>query len=75
VDTGKGRILTRRELQVLTLVCRGFTNEEISKALRIGLSTVRNYVASIMDKLEARNRTHAAMIAIKKKLVDIPDIE
>jgi len=74
VDTGEDKILTKRELQVLTLVCRGFTNEEISKALRIGLSTARNYVVSIMDKLRARNRTHAAVIAIKRKLVDIPDI-
>lgn len=55
--------LTERELEVLETVARGSTNEEIAEALHISLSTVKTHVASLMDKLGARNRVEVAIWA------------
>lgn len=52
--------LTDRELEVARLVARGRTNEEIAGELFISLSTVKTHLASILRKLEARNRVEAA---------------
>lgn len=55
--------LTEREVEVLETVARGYTNEEIADELHISLSTVKTHVASLMDKLGARNRVEVAMWA------------
>jgi DNA-binding NarL/FixJ family response regulator len=51
--------LTERELQVLTLIAAGDSNAEIGAKLYLGKQTVMTYVKRLLDKLEARNRTHA----------------
>lgn len=61
--------LTQREEEVLALVARGRTNAEIAHALFIGLSTVKTHVASLMTKLDARNRVEIAMWAYDTKRV------
>lgn len=55
--------LTDREEDVLRSLARGFTNEEIASALNISLSTVKTHVASLMGKLDARNRVEVALWA------------
>lgn len=55
--------LTEREEEVLLTVARGMTNVEIAKALFISLSTVKTHLASLMRKLDARNRVEIAMWA------------
>jgi DNA-binding NarL/FixJ family response regulator len=55
--------LTDREEQVLVLVARGRTNAEIATELFISLSTVKTHLASLMNKLGARNRVEIAMWA------------
>lgn len=55
--------LTEREEQVLLTIARGRTNEEISQELHISLSTVKTHVASIMGKIDARNRVEIAVWA------------
>lgn len=55
--------LTEREVEVLEAVARGYTNEEIADELHISLSTVKTHVASLMDKLGARNRVELAIWA------------
>lgn len=55
--------LTEREEQVLVTVARGRTNAEIADDLCISLSTVKSHLASLMSKLEARNRVELAMWA------------
>jgi len=55
--------LTDREEQVLLTVARGRTNAEIADELHISLSTVKTHLASLMQKLGARNRVEIAMWA------------
>ena len=55
--------LTAREEQVLITVARGRTNTEIADELYISLSTVKTHLASLMRKLDARNRVEIAMWA------------
>ncbi len=55
--------LTAREEEVLVTVARGRTNSEIADDLHISLSTVKTHLASIMNKIGARNRVEIAMWA------------
>jgi len=57
--------LTDQEMRVLAQVSEGKTNREIAEALYLGEGTVRNYVSSILSKLELSNRTEAAAYAVK----------
>jgi DNA-binding NarL/FixJ family response regulator len=65
----EGEPLTEREVEVLHLVARGLANDEIAQNLVIAASTVKNHVARIMAKLGARNRTHAAVLAVHRRYV------
>ena len=55
--------LTDREEEVLLSVAAGHTNEEVANELYISLSTVKTHLASLMNKLGARNRVEIAMWA------------
>lgn len=59
--------LTKREIEVLELIARGMTNKEIAAELYLSDKTVRNYVSSILDKLDISHRTQAAIFFIEKK--------
>ena len=61
--------LTERERQVLEGLCRGLSNKEIARELALQEVTVKLHVKTLCRKLEARNRTHAAMIAKETGLV------
>jgi DNA-binding NarL/FixJ family response regulator len=52
--------LTVREREVLRLIDAGLSNKEIAQRLRIGVSTVKNHVHSILDKTRASRRAQAA---------------
>ncbi|RLC86903.1 MAG: DNA-binding response regulator [Chloroflexi bacterium] len=60
--------LTEQELRVLGLVSKGRTNKEIARALFLGEGTVRNYVSSILSKLDLTNRAEAAAYAVRHGL-------
>ncbi len=62
--------LTLQERQVLALIAEGKTNREIAQALFLGEGTVRNYVSSILSKLNVSNRAEAAAYAIEHNLKD-----
>lgn len=55
--------LSERELEVLGELARGCANREIGERLHLAEGTVKNYVSSILAKLGARDRTHAAVLA------------
>jgi DNA-binding NarL/FixJ family response regulator len=61
--------LTERQREVLGFVADGHSNEEIARRLHLGVSTVRYHVGEILDRLGARNRAHAAAIAIRYDLL------
>lgn len=62
--------LTPQEMQVLSLIAEGQTNREIADKLFLSEGTVRNYVSSILSKLEVSNRAEAAAYAIQHHLKD-----
>ncbi|MXW41349.1 MAG: response regulator transcription factor [Synechococcus sp. SB0668_bin_15] len=66
------RKLTARERQVLELIVRGCSNQEISRQLHVGPSTVKTHVSRLLDKLDARDRTQAAVRAIALGLAPWP---
>lgn len=55
--------LTEREEEALALVSQGLTNAEIADELRVSLSTVKTHLASLMTKLDVRNRVELAIWA------------
>ena len=55
--------LTRRETEILTLSAKGFTEAAIAEKCGISINTVRNHVENSKEKLNARNKLHAVMIA------------
>jgi DNA-binding NarL/FixJ family response regulator len=62
--------LTAREEEVLATVARGRTNAEIADELYVSLSTVKTHLASLMNKLGARNRVEIAMWAYETGRVE-----
>lgn len=61
--------LTQREQEILVWIARGKTNQEIAEILYITPGTVRVHVHAILQKLEVRDRTQAAIIAMQQKLI------
>jgi DNA-binding NarL/FixJ family response regulator len=62
-------LLTRRELEVMTLVARGDTNLEIARALYLSPLTVRTHVSQILAKMSARDRVQLVVMAYQAGLV------
>jgi DNA-binding NarL/FixJ family response regulator len=61
--------LTTRESQVLSHVALGLSNDEIARSLEISIETVKEHVQNLLRKLDARDRTQAAVWAVQSKLV------
>jgi NarL family two-component system response regulator LiaR len=62
--------LSERELDVLRLLGKGLSNNEIAGQLFLSEGTVRNYVSAVLAKLQVADRTQAAVLAVKNGLVD-----
>jgi len=60
--------LTRRELEALQLIARGYSNQEIANSLVVHERTIAKYVSNILNKLHVTNRTQAALYAIREGL-------
>ena len=63
--------LTDREVEVLNLVARGLSNQEIAEMLVISERTVRTHVSHILEKLHLANRTQAALYAVQEGLASV----
>ena len=61
--------LTEREVEVLSLVARGFTNQKIADELVISIGTVKGHVSNILSKLHLADRTQAAVFAWQEGIV------
>jgi two-component system nitrate/nitrite response regulator NarL len=67
--------LTRRELEVLEVMASGASNQAIADRLFISRDTVRNHVASVLQKLGAHSKLEAVAIALKRGIIDAPGAE
>lgn len=57
--------ITEKEYEVIQLVAEGFSNKEIAQKLFLSEGTVRNYLSTILEKLELRDRTQLAIFYLK----------
>ena len=69
-STNVAEKLSDRELEVLRLLGKGLSNNEIAGQLFLSEGTVRNYVSAVLAKLQVADRTQAAVLAVKNGLVD-----
>ena len=65
--------LTEREVEVLKLVAKGRSNQEIAEELVVSERTVGAHVSNILSKLHLANRTQAALFALRTGLTDLSD--
>jgi DNA-binding NarL/FixJ family response regulator len=70
--TAEAAHLTEREVDVLRLLGNGDSNKEIGEALGITMDTTKKHVRNVIDKLQARSRTHASIIAAQAGIVGNP---
>jgi DNA-binding NarL/FixJ family response regulator len=70
--TAEAAHLTEREVDVLRLMGNGDSNGVIATALGISMDTAKKHVRNVIDKMQARSRTHAAIIAAQAGLVGTP---
>lgn len=70
--TAEAAHLTEREVDVLRLMGNGDSNKIIAANLGISLDTAKKHIRNVIDKLQARSRTHAAIIAAQAGIVGKP---
>jgi two-component system, NarL family, response regulator len=70
-DRAHRSALSPRELEILEMLSRGFTNKEIGRAFGISRHTVRNHINNINQKLEVCDRTEAASVGLKLGLITL----
>jgi len=61
--------LTHRERQILNQIANGNTNKQIARMLNISEQTIKNHVSAILRKLNANDRAHAVVLAIRRGLI------
>jgi DNA-binding NarL/FixJ family response regulator len=67
--------LSPRELEVLALVAQGKGNIQIGEHLFVSVDTVKTHLSHVMRKLQANDRTHAAVLGLRWGLIDWPPTE
>lgn len=68
-DDAPRALFTDREVAVLRLMAGGYSNREIAGAMFLAEGTVKNYVSTILDKLDTRDRTRAVLKAITLRVI------
>jgi two-component system, NarL family, response regulator LiaR len=62
--------LTEREIEILQLIVRGYSNAEIADALFLTVGTIKTHVRHILNKLCVDDRTHAAVLALRAGIIE-----
>ena len=62
-------MLTEREMEILLLIAKGYSNQEIASASHITIKTVKTHVSNILSKLEVQDRTQAVIYAFQHNLI------
>lgn len=62
--------LTDREIEILQLIVRGYSNAEIAETLFVTVGTIKTHVRHILNKLCVDDRTHAAVLALRAGLIE-----
>ena len=70
-DQGVYETLTKRELEVLSLIAQGLENREIASQLVVSEATIRTHVSNILGKLHLASRTQAALYALREGLASL----
>ncbi|MGD2077666.1 MAG: response regulator transcription factor, partial [Chloroflexota bacterium] len=65
--------LTEREMEILQLVARGMSNQQIAEELVISERTARTHISNILAKLHLANRTQAALYALRQGIVQLDE--
>ncbi|MDP4207612.1 MAG: response regulator transcription factor [Bacteroidota bacterium] len=71
VKTKKSEDLSKREVEVLKLICQGLTNEEIAESLHLSPETIKSHRSHILEKTSTKNTASLVMYSIKNKLVEL----
>lgn len=71
-ETGRVRLLTEREREVLVLIAEGLSNAEIGTRIHLSSGTVKDHVSAIFGKLRVGSRVQAALFAQRAGLLDGP---
>jgi DNA-binding NarL/FixJ family response regulator len=71
VTNGNDRVVSKREEEVLQLIADGCSTPEVAAQLYISQKTVKNHLASIYQKLDARDRTQAVLQAVRMGIVSL----
>lgn len=67
----KMKAISKREMEILSLVGKSMTNEEIAQELFLSAKTVKTHVRNIFEKIDIRNRTEAALLYTRYKQVTL----
>lgn len=70
LSASKPEQLTVRERDVLALVAQGHSNRGVAHELGIAEETVKSYLSNVLQKLQASDRTHAVVIALRRGILD-----
>lgn len=68
-DDDSGAVLSKREIEVLQLVAKGASTEDVAEKLFISAKTVKNHLANIYDKMDTRDRTQAVLQGLRMGIV------
>ncbi len=63
--------LTKRELEILQLICNGLSKNEIAEKLHLSIKTIENHKSSLLAKTDSKNTVSLVMYAIKNKIINL----
>ncbi len=67
--------LTDHELKILRYIISGYSNKEIAELLNLSEKTIKNHMTVVLAKLNASNRTQAAILAMQKGLISVEELK